>query len=194
MCTDQKTEDKRPKTDCYPRQAQAIELAPQRRDNRRSSVFGPLSSERGVSLVELVMFIVIVSSALAGILLVMNQTTQNSADPLVRKQAIAAAYSLLEEIQLQDFTAAAANVVVTQANRASAYHIVSDYNGFATAGIYTVNGVAPIPGLENYSAAVAVTPQGAWNGIAAGNVVQITVTVTSPNGEAIAATGYRAKY
>ncbi len=151
--------------------------------------------QRGISLVELIMFIVIVSVALAGILLVMNTTSKSSADPLVRKQAIAAAYSLLEEVQLQDFTAAAPNVAVTQLNRATVYHIASDYNGFATTGIYAVNGVAAITGLENYSAAVAVTPEAAaWNGIPAGNVLKIDVTVASPNGDTFTATGYRTNY
>ena len=58
--------------------------------------------QRGISLIELIMFIVIISAALAGILLVMNQVTGHSADPLIRKQALAIAESMLEEIQLQD--------------------------------------------------------------------------------------------
>lgn len=151
---------------------------------------------RGVSLIELIMFIVIVSVALAGILLVMNAVTRGSADPVVRKQAIAAAYSLLEEIELQDFiSASGATVAVTQANRASTYHVVSDYNGFSTAGIFPVSGVAPTSGLENYNASVTVIPEAAaWNGIAAGSAVQINVAVTAPNGETITATGYRAAY
>ena len=61
-------------------------------------------SQRGSSLIELIMFIVIVSVALAGILLVMNVTTKNSADPLVHKQALAIAESLLEEVELMPFT------------------------------------------------------------------------------------------
>lgn len=60
--------------------------------------------QRGISLVELIMFIVIVSVALAGILLVMNVTTRGSADPLVHKQALAIAESLLEEVELMPFT------------------------------------------------------------------------------------------
>lgn len=62
------------------------------------------NNQRGISLVELIMFIVIVSVALAGILLVMNVTTKSSADPLVHKQALAIAESLLEEIELMPFT------------------------------------------------------------------------------------------
>ena len=58
----------------------------------------------GISLVELIMFIVIVSVALAGILLVMNTVTRSSADPLIHKQALAIAESLLEEIELMPFT------------------------------------------------------------------------------------------
>jgi len=60
--------------------------------------------QRGISLVELIMFIVIVSVALAGILLVMNVTTRNSAAPLIHKQALAIAESLLEEVELMPFT------------------------------------------------------------------------------------------
>ena len=59
--------------------------------------------QRGISLIELIIFIVIVSVALTGILLVMDQVTRHSADPLIRKQAIAIAESLLEEIELQDY-------------------------------------------------------------------------------------------
>ncbi|OFZ65658.1 MAG: hypothetical protein A2V79_07055 [Betaproteobacteria bacterium RBG_16_56_24] len=57
-----------------------------------------------MSLIELIMFIVIVSVALAGILLVMNVTTRGSADPLIHKQALAIAESLLEEVELMPFT------------------------------------------------------------------------------------------
>lgn len=61
-------------------------------------------SQHGVSLIELIMFIVIVSVAVAGILLVMNVTTKSSADPLIHKQSLAIAESLLEEIELMPFT------------------------------------------------------------------------------------------
>ena len=63
-----------------------------------------MPKQRGASLIELIMFIVIVSVALAGILLVMNVTTRGSADPLIHKQALAIAESLLEEVELMPFT------------------------------------------------------------------------------------------
>jgi len=60
--------------------------------------------QRGISLVELIIFIVVVSVALAGILRVMNITGKSSADPLVHKQSLAIAQALLEEVELMPFT------------------------------------------------------------------------------------------
>ena len=135
--------------------------------------------QAGISLIELIIFIVIISVALTGILLVMNQVTAHSADPLVRKQALAAAESLMEEIQLQDFPAALgapATVAVTKDNRTD-YHVVTDYNGFATTGIYALNdGTAPIVGLGGYNASVTVT-DATLGTVLAGSAVRITVTV-----------------
>jgi MSHA pilin protein MshD len=178
-------------TDDYPHRAQVNVKLRQGRDKAHSS-------ERGISLIELIMFIVIVSVALAGILLVMNVTTRGSADPLIHKQALAAAESLLEEIELQDFISAAGVNPVNQTNRASQYHTVRDYNGFpndATTGIYSVNGVAPIAGLENYNARVTVA-NAALGGITVGSAsaVQVTVTVKDPQGNDIQISGYRTAY
>jgi len=152
-------------------------------------------AQRGSSLIELIMFIVIVSVALAGILLVMNTTTKGSADPLIRKQALVAAYSMLEEIELQDFNSVAGvTPSVTQANRASAYHIVQDYNAFNTASVFALaDAASAAPLLPNYVVNVTVANV-ALAAIPAASAVQIDVTVTAPNGEAITATGYRTAY
>lgn len=80
-------------------------------DPKVSPIIAPLCKrgaggdlQRGISLIELIMFIVIVSVALAGIMVVMNVTTKSSADPLVHKQALAIAESLLEEVALMPYT------------------------------------------------------------------------------------------
>ncbi len=62
------------------------------------------SKQAGVTLVELVVFIVIVSVALVGVLKVLDITNRGSADPLVRKQALSIAESLLLEVEQQPFT------------------------------------------------------------------------------------------
>lgn len=60
--------------------------------------------QAGLSMVELVLFIVIVGIAVAGVLMVMVQGNKASADPQLRKQAVSIAEGLLEEIQLARFT------------------------------------------------------------------------------------------
>ena len=60
--------------------------------------------QRGFTLIELTVFIVIVSVALAGVLTVLNVTAKSSADPMIRKQALAVAEAVLEEVMLQPFT------------------------------------------------------------------------------------------
>lgn len=60
--------------------------------------------QRGVTLVELILFIVIIGVALTAILGVMSMTTQNSADPVRRKQALILAEGLLEEVEGAKFS------------------------------------------------------------------------------------------
>ena len=59
---------------------------------------------RGLSLVELIVFIVIVGVAVAGVLGALNVSTRASADPVIQKQALAVAEAVLEEVQLMPFT------------------------------------------------------------------------------------------
>src|SRR2546423_3241227 len=62
------------------------------------------SRARGVTLLELIVFIFIVSTALVGILNSLYVSNRLSADPMIQKQALAIAEALLEEVQLQPFT------------------------------------------------------------------------------------------
>lgn len=152
-------------------------------------------AQRGISLIELIIFMLIVSIAVAGILLVMNNVNRNSADALLHKQALASAESLLEEVSLQDFSAAGgvATNAVTLANRTSEYHIINDYNGFGTTGIYSATSGLIVQGLGAYNARVAVVPT-ALGGIGAANSVLITVTVTDPQGTPVRLSAYRTNH
>ncbi|MDO8464481.1 MAG: hypothetical protein Q7S46_04405 [Gallionella sp.] len=151
-----------------------------------------MSSERGISLIELIMFIVIVSVASAGIMLVMNNIAMYSADPLVRKQALTVAESLLEEIELQVFTPGGFAGPFDQPNR-HRFDDIMDYNGFATTEVYPASGAVPVSGLQNYNVTVAVSAVN-WGNIPSASAVQITVAVTDPMGQAVSAIGYRVAY
>ncbi len=64
----------------------------------------PSVRQRGVTMIELILFIVIVGIAVGGILTVMNLSTRGSVDPVRRKQALIIAEGLLEEIELAKFS------------------------------------------------------------------------------------------
>lgn len=145
--------------------------------------------EAGLTLIELVMFIMIVSLALAGVLLVLNTTVRASADPMERKQALAIAESLLTEVVQQPFTwcdpndaaAATATSAASCSNsqdtvtgptpatesrysNTDPFDNVADYGGFvmpggACAGICSQDGAA-VGALTGYSASVSVSRAG----------------------------------
>jgi MSHA pilin protein MshD len=60
--------------------------------------------QRGLSLIELVMAILVISVGVVGLLMIFNSTVSKSADPMVRKQALAIAESMLNEVLAQPFS------------------------------------------------------------------------------------------
>jgi MSHA pilin protein MshD len=58
----------------------------------------------GFSLIEVVIFIIVLGLAFAGLLVLYNRTSSASVDPVIRKQALAISASLIEEIELRAFT------------------------------------------------------------------------------------------
>lgn len=149
----------------------------------------PIERQHGLSLIELILFIVIVGAALAGILTVFDLVTRGSADPLIRKQAVAIAESLMEEVGAAHYacpSGATCNPVTT-ANRAEP-HALADYNGFAMSGISAIDGTA-IAHLAGYDAGVAVTAE--TLGGQAGMRVAITV---SRGSESVTLDGWRGQY
>jgi MSHA pilin protein MshD len=171
---------------------------------------------RGLSLIELVIFIAVVSAALAGVLAVFIQSTGTSADPMLRRQALAVAESLLEEVSLMPFTFCDgddANVTTATstadcASGADAIGPESGENRFATPqfdnandyGGYSMNGIVDITntavaGLSGYSASVAVTAATLNTMTAAsGDVLRISVTVTDPRGGTLTLDSYRTRH
>lgn len=84
--------------------------------------------QAGFTLMELILFIVVVSVGVAGILMVMDVSVKSSADPMVRKQAMALADSLLEEVLLKAYDDPDGLPNVVEADR-TLYDDVEDYNG-----------------------------------------------------------------
>jgi MSHA pilin protein MshD len=149
------------------------------------------SREIGFTLFEIIFLIVILAIAFAGITLVYMTTLRGSADPQVRKQSTAIAESLMDEILAKPFNNPPGGFsgAATQANRPN-FDDVSDYNTFATTGIFAIDGSA-ITGLGSYNVAVAVTTS-ALGAVPAADSLLVTVTVTAPlAGFSFALDGYK---
>lgn len=167
---------------------------------------------RGLTLIELLLFIVVVGIALAAMLRVFTTATLASADPMIRRQQLAIAESLLREVQLMPFTTCDpddANVEtgscasLTEAPGPEAgetrygptyFDNVNDYAGFSMAGIRDLSNTA-VTGLSGYTASVAVAAD-ALDGIAtgSGDALKITVTVSGPDSSSLALQGWRTRY
>lgn len=158
------------------------------------------SRQRGFTLIELIIFIVVVSAGLAGILSVMNTVVKSSADPMVRKQAMALADSILEEVLLHAYCdldtanptppACVTHVVKpVVAGARSTFDNVDDFKGRTASEIATLfaDSLVQVPG---YTIAIAVADPANLGGVL---MKQVTVTV-SRGTESIAMTGYRANY
>lgn len=157
--------------------------------------------QRGMTLFELVLAIVILGIGVAGVMTAFTAVVGRSADPLVQKQMLAIAEGMMEEIVLLPFAAAdppAANVPGPCGPR-SAFNDVLDYHNLQTVGgVCTVDGTV-VPNLAAYDVGVQInqngslaTVSGAGN-LAGAHVYQITVTVTH-GADSFRLLGWRTNY
>lgn len=151
-----------------------------------------LARHRGVSLVELIVFIVVVSIALLALVGVFNYALNNNADPLIRTRALEAAQSKLDEIIALKYDAATPTGGIPACDYEGVggdssddgppctntpetdYNDVDDFDGWSDEP-YT-----------NYQRSVSV--------VSAGNIKTITVSVQAPTGETIRLAAQRANF
>ncbi len=170
--------------------------------------------QHGMTLIELIMFIIIVSIGVLGILTVLNVTVRHSADPIVQKQAQALAEGLLEEVQLGLFAycdGADAQVYYAKtdadctggvpdsfgpetvpAAESRPYDSVKDYASALNTPtpIAAVDVSGGIAGPGGYTATVELR-QTALGSVAAADSLQIIVRVQGPGSVTATAEGFR---
>ncbi len=177
----------------------------------------PTRRPRGLTLIELLLFVVVVGIALSAMLRVFVTATQASADPMIRRQQLAIAESMLREVQLMPFTwcdpddanaataastAGCASLIESSGPEAGEsrygptlyFDNVNDYAGFTMSGIKDLAN-AQVTGLAGYSLSVVVASAALDTvTLASGDAAKITVTVTGPDGSTLALQGWRSRY
>lgn len=143
---------------------------------RRATCGSGRQHQQGLTLVELV-----VSLALAGVMLgtlwsAWSLMGRSSADPLVARQQLAIAQSLLREMELQPLPG---GVAASAMPGRTGFASLMDYNGLTMSGITDAEGQA-VPGLAAYGARIAVV-QRALSGVPQPSGYWITVSVTGPD-------------
>lgn len=159
--------------------------------------------ERGFTLVELLIFIIVVSIGLLGSIMVFSTAVRGSADPMIRKQALNHAEAMLREVMQKDFQNDAADAIngsnvlgcTPTTNPACALNspaLRSNYND--------------VDDYDTYNQPVTTLAGGAIPGVACTQAVQVAVgalngqngkfiTVTAVCGaETIVLTGFRGNY
>lgn len=146
--------------------------------------------ERGVTLVELVVAIVVIGIAASAILGVIASNVQRSADPMVRQQAVAVATAYLEEILLKPYEDPDGSD--GEAARTD-FDDTDDYDGLVDVGARDQFGNAIGP-LAAYTVSVSVASSGALPSTGGGDVLRADVTVTRAPDVSFTLSGYRARY
>jgi MSHA pilin protein MshD len=146
--------------------------------------------QRGLTMIELVVAITIVSMAAVAVLGAMSAISTRSANVMVRHQAVAIAEAYLEEILAKPV--ANPNPALPATTRAT-WDYVDQYNGLVDVGAHDQYGNA-IANLAGYTVTVAVVQSSGLTGIAASAARRIDITVTDPTGIQVALSGYRTNY
>ena len=167
-------------------------------------------------MIELVMFIVIVSVGVVGILLVFNVTVRASSNPLLQKQAQALAEGVLEEIQTAYFAyCEGSDPQIRYANSAASctggvgdaygnstgetrpYDTVKEYASAAntpTALSTVLPGESSVSAPAGYSATVTIGPAALGTiTLASGDALLIKVTVNGPGNTQAMAEGFKTR-
>ena len=167
----------------------------------------------GFTFIELVIFMLVSSIALVGVLMLYQVSAAKTGDLVVNKQSQEAALALLEEIESMPFTycdlsdplvgtaTSSAGCSIPQGltpatgksrgSLTNPFNNVGDYGGYNQTGITDINGT-PVPGLSGYRSSVVLS-QAAIGSIPAQDVIKIDVTITGPSGQ-ITLTGYKFRH
>ncbi|MCA1924676.1 MAG: type II secretion system GspH family protein [Thiobacillus sp.] len=154
------------------------------------------AGQRGLTLVELLVFIVIVGVAATAILGVFGNLTRASANLLPEKQAHAIAAGMMQEILARTPYCGTATPSDPSSSggpevgetRATPFNNVNDYDEFDSnlaGGIAFLDGTTLAASLPGYRVRVGVNGTATVAGVGGGNAMIVTVRATPPTGSEV---------
>jgi MSHA pilin protein MshD len=143
------------------------------------------SQQRGMTLIELVVAIVVIAIAITSVLAVLSLQASRSADAMVTAQAAKIAETYLSEVLEKQYAGAGAPSRAT-------FNNINNYNGMVDGGVRDQTGAA-VANLDQFTVTVAVVP-GVLGAVVAGQVRLINITVKHTNGTTVLLSGYRTFY
>jgi MSHA pilin protein MshD len=152
-------------------------------------------NSRGFTLIEMIIAIVVLASAVSGLMFAYVQNISKSADPMINQQAIIIAQAYLEEVMLKPYSDPDGGETGSceEASRVQ-YDDVADYDCVNdTAGALDQFGNS-LAGLGAYNVAVSVTTTNIGTPAVAARRIDVTVTHDSYASINMVLTGYRTAY
>lgn len=149
--------------------------------------------QSGVTLVELIVFIVVISLTLGALLSVYRHSVVNSVDPLVRLRLLELAQSRLDIALTLGYDANTPPGGVPACGSLVPSGQPSAPACVGSGGVSALNDQvdSPFPG---YTRSITVVTAGTDLGLANDQAKRITVVVSAPNGESLTLTAYRTNF
>lgn len=164
-----------------------------------------MHSQRGATLVELVMTIVIISIAIAGVVGAFSLIAGRSADPLNQTRAVALSQLYFDEILSRKYNHNTPDGGVPREVGCSVgreggesdrrdFNDVDDYDGLDESPPQDVDGDQLDPAYQGFRVEVAIACAGDEVGLPDDDAKRISLTITDPSGNRYAFAGYRGNF
>lgn len=152
-----------------------------------------IRARKGFTLIEMIVFIVVISIALGAFIKVIAAATKNSVDPVLNVSALSRAQSMLDTVLSRKFDEASPVGGIPACNTAAGdacigitvdadFDDVGDFNGF------TDTSVAP------FTTSVTVVDAGAQLGVSNDAARLITVSVSLPSGDTMTLSAFKVNF
>jgi len=168
--------------------------------------------QKGFSLIELIVMIVVLSIALTGVTIALNEAVKQSPKALVQTRAMELSQTYLDEILAKRFDeqsgqggtprcdsidnaaqSCSNSLGNEEANNRQLFDDVDDFNGLNNSPPVTASGTS-LSNYSSYRVQVSVSYAGGDLGLSSRGAKRITVAVTTPLGNVIPVSAYRINF